>query len=849
MTVVVLSSCTEVEPEPSTRRLLELETVIPTPTLDPSLPTAAVSIVETEREGVGTPSPDQTLIEQSPTLEPPTPTNTQRPTPTLRPEEHIELGNELLHNEDYIKAVEEFQAVLNSEDLSDRQMEQSLFSLGWAAFEEGQSELAVDALSQLISRAVLIVDTAESDIEIAAGTDLALVGDAYYLLALNYEQRGQCRAAIRAYEAYLGINSDMRAYIQPKIASCHLTLDEQDAALEALARGADAEAVPSRKLELNEQLAQSLLNAGRYREAIDQYEELTGLTSNAEILGRAHYQIGWAHILLGELPAGYDRYLTAVEKYPKAYESYLALVDLIEAEVEVDDYYRGVVDYYAGSYEAAVFVLQRYVASGNIEHDDARLFLAWSLEALGMPEEALTQIDAYIGEQPVPTEEDVEVDTSGLEKGWIERAKLQVRSGNYEEAVASYLNYLQLFPQGDQAPFAAWWAASLTEQLGQIDEAILLYEALADEYAFHEDASEALYRAGYLNWLNGDSEESSRLWMRAASEHPGRQFGAASLVWLLKSGDSVISDDLVKMADANAGDTYYHLRAQDIVSSTQPYQAPAAIELASNSSEQLEAEDWLRVKTGLAPGTDIASLSEQLSTDGRLVRGEKLWRLGLREEAKRELESLRIENANDPIASYQLALYFRDLGLYRSSILAASSVLWNLGTHIFDAPPFIAKLVYPIYYSDLVLEQANQYGYDPLLQFALLRQESLFESFARSHAAAMGLSQVIPDTGNYIAARLDWPDFVLDDLYKPYVGIAFGAYYLDQQLDAFDGNTAAALSAYNGGPGNASRWMAADPEDIDEYLEIVDYNETREYIKRIYAGQAIYRHLYGDLEE
>jgi soluble lytic murein transglycosylase len=145
----------------------------------------------------------------------------------------------------------------------------------------------------------------------------------------------------------------------------------------------------------------------------------------------------------------------------------------------------------------------------------------------------------------------------------------------------------------------------------------------------------------------------------------------------------------------------------------------------------------------------------------------------------------------------------------------------------------------------LIVAEAEKYGYDPLLQFALVRQESLFESFATSFAAARGLSQVIPDTGNYIAHQLDWPDYQLEDLYKPHVGIAFGAFYLNQQLETFDGDVAVALSAYNGGPGNAARWSDTSYEEVEEYLETVDFGETREYIKRIYAGQSIYSYLYS----
>jgi len=135
-----------------------------------------------------------------------------------------------------------------------------------------------------------------------------------------------------------------------------------------------------------------------------------------------------------------------------------------------------------------------------------------------------------------------------------------------------------------------------------------------------------------------------------------------------------------------------------------------------------------------------------------------------------------------------------------------------------------------------------------VLQFALVRQESLFESFARSGAAAQGLAQVIPDTGAYIARQLAWPDYENDDLFQPYVGLAFGAFYLGQQLRAFDGFVTAALAAYNAGPGNAAHWFELAGDDHDRFVETVDFAETRLYIERIYTGYVIYRFLYTDAE-
>jgi soluble lytic murein transglycosylase len=845
-TVVAAAGCSGDELKPTIQSLQEIVVVEPTPTLIPGLPTSTQASLRAGLDLETGQDPTKPTITSAihPTATPP-PTITPVPSATPLPGKRLENGWNQLDNENFAGAVNEFREVLLSADFDPEKRPTVLLGMGRAALVDGQNDVAVDALSQLISGASVSDESAESQLEGLTTSDDELVADAYFMLAQIYEQRGQCRAAIRAFESYLDIQPDMQAYVQPRIADCYLILGERPPALSAFEQAAQGAAYRALKVGLVERLAQMYIEEGEYQKAINQYELLAGLTDDPKILGRAAYQAGWAGILTGDNVAGYERYLEAVKDYPQAFESYLALVDLIEAGYAVDDYERGLVDFHAGSFEPAALALERYIESNPLETRDARLYLAWSLEGLGDVESSLFQIDAYIDEQTFREEDQISAESLNVSEAWIERAKILSRAGILEEAVASYITYVELFPEGERAPYAAWWAAALTENLGQSLQAAELYEALANDYSDHNDASEALYRAGLMNWQEDEADEAIRLWGRAAAEYPGQQFGAAALIWLFKTlPETEIEAFDIQTSDLT-GDTYYHLRAQHIVSDTVPFQATEDNDLAPNLMERFAAEVWLRDEIGLEPGTDLGSSTPLSLTDGRLIRGEKLWRLGLFQEAKSELESLRLEYADDPVASYQLASYFRDLGLYRSSILAAVSVLSNLETDVFNAPPYLGKLIFPTYYADLVVEEADKYGYDPLLQFALIRQESLFESFAQSHAAARGLSQVIPDTGEYIAQRLDWPDYVLEDLYRPYVGIAFGAYYLDLQLDTFDGDAAVALSAYNGGPGNAARWAASDPQDIDEYLEIVDFGETREYIKRIYTGYAIYQHLYG----
>jgi soluble lytic murein transglycosylase len=116
--------------------------------------------------------------------------------------------------------------------------------------------------------------------------------------------------------------------------------------------------------------------------------------------------------------------------------------------------------------------------------------------------------------------------------------------------------------------------------------------------------------------------------------------------------------------------------------------------------------------------------------------------------------------------------------------------------------------------------------------------------------------QIIPPTGQSIANSLNWPGYQTADLYRPFISVKFGTWYLAEQLDAFDGLVYPALAAYNAGPGNAGRWLertlsscAAEgdecPFDFDVFVELINLYETRLYIRQIYKHYSVYEDLYA----
>jgi soluble lytic murein transglycosylase len=830
----------------------------PTPPVTPWMPLpnqpAAPGVPAPSGPGEGAlatagPSPTPSLSPTPAATATPSATATPAATPTAtpRPEERLALAQAHLHNENFAAAREQYQAVLNMTDIyTPLERQEALFGLGRAYLGDGRYTSALEYFDEFLALNAAGLQPPQDEgpqpgaaITPSAAAVAAAAVDTYFYLAQAYENSGDCRSAAGAYEAYLSLNEDMAAYVAPRLARCYLRLDDGASALAAYESAAAAPAHSLVALENRLQLAQLYLQEGRYAAAVAQYDAILQFAVTENTRGQATYLAGQAEILAGNEEAGYARYLTAFRQFPRARESHQALVALLDAGHQVDDFQRGLVNYHARSFTPAVTAFTRYLQENPANHrEDVHLFLAWSYEGLGNVTAAVQELDTYI--EAHPDEPELRA------QGWWEKARLQARAGQQTAAVATYRRLVELFPNYSEAPAAAWLAANLTERAGDAGAAATLYRQMAAAYPRHNDAPRALFRAALLTERSGDRVTAVSTWQEVLERYPNHEYAAAAVIWLIRVLPEAEAAPYLAQAQSRRGVSYYHLRAYDLAHGVPIFQPPPAVNLDANeAAEQAATEAWLRNWLALEPGTPVAPLSARLRDDPRLIRGEKLWRLGLYNEAKGELEAVRSEHSQNALLSYQLALYFRDLGLYRSSIVAAAAVMQMARVSPFQAPRQIARLAYPVYYGDVIVPLAEAYGYDPLLQFALVRQESLFESFAVSHAAAQGLSQVIPDTGLYIAQRLNWPDYENALLYRPYVGLAFGAYYLQQQLAAFDGDVYAALAAYNAGPGNARRWYNVAAHDPDLYVETVNFAETRLYIERIYAGHAIYRHLYG----
>jgi len=156
----------------------------------------------------------------------------------------------------------------------------------------------------------------------------------------------------------------------------------------------------------------------------------------------------------------------------------------------------------------------------------------------------------------------------------------------------------------------------------------------------------------------------------------------------------------------------------------------------------------------------------------------------------------------------------------------------------------VQKMIYPTKYMDIVERYAVEYGIDPYLVLAVIKAESNFNPEAKSSKGAIGLMQIQPDTGKWIAENLGIENYNEDLLYNPEVNIRFGCWYINNLNSEFK-DPVLVFAAYNAGRGNVQKWLNdKEYSDDGEKLKSIPFKETRDYVDKIIRNYHIFTRLY-----
>jgi soluble lytic murein transglycosylase len=505
------------------------------------------------------------------------------------------------------------------------------------------------------------------------------------------------------------------------------------------------------------------------------------------------------------------------------------------------------------------------MAAGNLSVPD-RLRRAESLTKDRHWDEALAELGALPANLPAAeaAERDYQI---GMTKFHMRRD--YAKAGELLLATAPHLT-------GDKAAAAAFHGARALSRVDRDDEAIAGYHKVIAEFPHSRFAAEAQYLAGWLDYNRGRFKESLP-GLQATLDHFGGSAFADDAAWCLAFAHFLLGDATAANAaleryaripatgitDAERGDrvAYWRARFRDKLG---PKELKA------------EALDGYRVLARRAPLSFYGLLARarlkeagqpepvalpvkktagaapaKPARDPIVARALELADAGMDDEAGAEIEhdekGVLQRAGGEKAAGWLLGLYLRTGDFHRAYHFVESHDTGALGAdpHADDGVRVFWEAAFPRAYAPLVDRYGPPAGNPELYLYAIMRKESGFDPHDVSYADARGLLQMIPPTSARVAERAGQA-FYPDLLYDPEVNIRLGALYIGALYKKFGGEVPLAAGAYNAGPRAMARWCTQHAgHPTDEFVELVAFAQTREYVKRVTSLYAKYRFLYG----
>ena len=378
-------------------------------------------------------------------------------------------------------------------------------------------------------------------------------------------------------------------------------------------------------------------------------------------------------------------------------------------------------------------------------------------------------------------------------------------------ALELFRESVRRFPDAPQSAEALYAIGRIAQEAGRADEAARTYGELAERFPNAPLAAEARFRTGWVRYLAGDFAIAAERFRRIAAESEGSARAAAAY-WEARSlervGRNKDAEERFAMLVERHPRSYYAVLAE----------------------ERLGRAMELRDAPPPGPPTPFPSdLTGPHAERARLLAG-----LGFPRFARREVDALRVEGA----PALSLLEGYRAVGANTAAI--------RLAREMPAEGDALAPYLYPLGYWEAVYPAARERNLDPLLVAALIRQESLYDPAAVSSANAHGLMQLLPSTARDVVRDTGAPPPSVEALHRPEVNVPLGVALLARLRDRYRGSLEKALAAYNAGEDAVAKWERRYVgREADEFVELISYRETRDYVKSVLGNYRTYQTLYA----
>ena len=402
-------------------------------------------------------------------------------------------------------------------------------------------------------------------------------------------------------------------------------------------------------------------------------------------------------------------------------------------------------------------------------------------------------------------------------------------TGYYQDGLKYFKNSIDTATNHTLANQARFFIGKMHEEKKRYPKATKYYTELVSKSS-DEYAERAAWQLGWMNYTIGNFKKAYDYFDNSVRKYPSGLFIESSMFWSAKSAKQLKHMDLAQQIFTNVNMTfpytYYGIRAGEMKPDKKFF-------------PEIRREEELPLATPI------------LSTDAHFhhSRGVELSAIGFYEDARLEIKKL--ENAIQKNLSGVLWLtkLYNDAHAY-SDTMRVMQLYKNLKTKLLekDLTKNFWENFYPLAYAKAIRDNAKIFNVDPYFVKGLIRQESLFNSQVQSRAGAIGLMQIMPETGRVLYANSTKSEpFNTTILFNPDTNIQLGIQYIGQLNKRFKKNKTHILISYNAGPHNLKKWLKrfSHLQDPDVFIESIPYPETRKYVKKVLRNYGIYQSLYS----
>lgn len=461
---------------------------------------------------------------------------------------------------------------------------------------------------------------------------------------------------------------------------------------------------------------------------------------------------------------------------------------------------------------------------------------------------------------------------------------------DYVQAQEAYKDYVKKFPKGLHVAESLYWIAYIHWNLGRLDEALDVCAQLEKRFPKNEwtdlgylvmsgvmenkkdfegaisyylkllnasgsglHAEKAAWKIAWSYYQRKDYAQSLDRMKKTASQFPLSSEKEKALFWAARCAErlnrteekSGLLEELFKTHSYG----FYMFMGRELFGekkNSDPLKLDLNLSPLTEKAEKAEQEPAKR---------EFFSLKELKQPDlsqgaaYHLARATELTEIAFNDDVLNELRRVYQEIDKKKLDEltwlgqlyYQAGAYSQLLSMMNNFLITVSPKDRS------ELPDLFWRLYYPPVYMDVVSKVSARHGVDPFLVLGLMRQESSFEKTSLSSAGAIGLMQLMPQTGEKVFKKVyNTENFSKAMLYDPELNIELGVFHLAELIKENGGNVVDVLAGYNAGGSKVAGWKTRFPGcEGEEFIEMIPYGETRGYVKKVLQNYYNYKRLYG----